>query len=302
MDFSDDIRKCKPKLSDGSTKTYNSLLRTIHKNVFPDSDKHSIKHFEDTDKVLQFVREKPYNVRKTYLAALLCVVPDNKAYRDMMLEDINEYNQVVSKSELTDKLENSAIDEAEINEISNNLRNMALILMKKKSQNVSELMTIQNFVILSLYYGHIVPRRALDYVACKFRAYDAKIDNYIDMKRNLFVFNKFKTAKFKGTQTLEIPPALKKILVKWISLIPDGVDTLLFNTNLLPLSAITLNQRLNAIFGGKKGVNSLRHFYLSSKYKEVMKAQAKMSADMNDMGSSTAQANVYVKINDKSKQ
>lgn len=299
MDFTDDIKKCKPNLSAGSAKTYNSLLRTIYKKVFGETKDHSIKHFADTDRVLEFVREKPYNVRKTYLAALLCVVPDAKPYRDLMLEDINEYNQVISKSQLTDKLENSAIDTAEIEEIATNLRNMAVMLMKKKSHNVSDLMTIQNYIILSLYYGYIVPRRALDYVSMMHRGYNPATDNYIDLKRNLFVFNKFKTAKFKGTQTLEIPPALKKILVKWISLIPDGVDTLLFNTNLLPLSSITLNQRLNSIFGGKKSVNSLRHFYLTSKYKEVMKAQAQMSKEMNDMGSSTAQANVYVKINGK---
>ena len=301
MNFTEDIKRCKPNLSLGSTKTYNSLLRTIYKNVYGDSKDPDVKQFEDTEKVLAFVREKPYNVRKTYLAALLCVVPNEKAYKDLMLEDINQYNQVVSTSQLTDKLENSAINTEEIEEIANNLKNMATLLMKKKSQNVSELMQIQNYIILSLYYGHIVPRRALDYVSMMHKGYDPKTDNYIDLKRNLFVFNKFKTAKFKGTQTLEIPPALKKILVKWISLIPDGVDTLLFNSNLLPLSSITLNQRLNSIFGGNKSVNSLRHYYLTSKYKEVMKAQNEMSREMNDMGSSTAQANVYVKINDKKK-
>jgi len=302
MNFTDDIKRCKPNLSAGSTKTYNSLLRTIYKNVFEDKKEHDIKDFAHTEKVLHFVRQKPYNVRKTYLAALLCVVPDEKAYKDLMLEDINQYNQIISESELTDKLENSAINTEEIEEIANNLRNMAVLLMKKKSHTVSELMTIQNFVILSLYYGHVVPRRSLDYVQCLFRNHDPKTQNYIDLKKNMFVFNVFKTAKFKGTQTLEIPPSLKKILVKWISLIPDGVDNLLFNSNLLPLTAITLNQRLNSIFGGNKSVNSLRHFYLTSKYKEVMKAQNQMSNDMNEMGSSTAQANVYVKVNDKKKK
>lgn len=301
MNFTEDIKQCKPKLSAGSTKTYNSLLRTIYKNVYGDTKDPDVKQFADTEKVLAFVREKPYNVRKTYLAALLCVVPDNKEYKDLMLEDINQYNQVVSTSQLTDKLENSAINTEEIEEISTNLKNMATLLMKKKSHNVADLMQIQNYIILSLYYGHVVPRRALDYVSMMHRNYNTATDNFIDLKRNLFVFNKFKTAKFKGTQTLEIPPALKKILVKWISLIPDGVDTLLFNTNLLPLSSITLNQRLNSIFGGNKSVNSLRHFYLTSKYKEVMRAQNQMSKEMNDMGSSTAQANVYVKINDKKK-
>lgn len=302
MNFTEDIKECKPKLSAGSTKTYNSLLRTIYKNVYGDTKDPDVKQFADTEKVLAFVREKPYNVRKTYLAALLCVVPDNKEYKDLMLEDINQYNQVVSTSQLTDKLENSAINTEEIEEIYTNLKNMATLLMKKKSHNVADLMQIQNYIILSLYYGHVVPRRSLDYVQCLFRNYDPKTQNYIDLKRNLFVFNVFKTAKFKGTQTLEIPPALKKILVKWISLIPDGVDTLLFNTNLLPLSSITLNQRLNSIFGGKRaGINSLRHYYLTAKYKEVMKAHNQMAADMNDMGSSTSQANVYVKINDKKK-
>lgn len=301
MNFTEDIKQCKPKLSAGSTKTYNSLLRTIYKNVYGDTKDPDVKQFADTEKVLAFVREKPYNVRKTYLAALLCVVPDNKEYKDLMLEDINQYNQVVSTSQLTDKLENSAINTEEIEEISTNLKNMATLLMKKKSHNVADLMQIQNYIILSLYYGHVVPRRSLDYVQCLFRNYDPKTQNYIDLKRNLFVFNVFKNVSFKGTQTLEIPPALKKILVKWISLIPDGVDTLLFNTNLLPLSSITLNQRLNSIFGGNKSVNSLRHFYLTSKYKEVMRAQNQMSKEMNDMGSSTAQANVYVKINDKKK-
>lgn len=301
MNFTEDIKQCKPKLSAGSTKTYNSLLRTIYKNVYGDTKDPDVKQFADTEKVLAFVREKPYNVRKTYLAALLCVVPDNKEYKDLMLEDINQYNQVVSTSQLTDKLENSAINTEEIEEISTNLKNMATLLMKKKSHNVADLMQIQNYIILSLYYGHVVPRRSLDYVQCLFRNYDPKTQNYIDLKRNLFVFNVFKNVSFKGTQTLEIPPALKKILVKWISLIPDGVDTLLFNTNLLPLSSITLNQRLNSIFGGNKSVNSLRHFYLTSKYKEVMRAQNQMSKEMNDMGSSTAQANVYVKINDNKK-
>ena len=125
------------------------------------------------------------------------------------------------------------------------------------------------------------------------------------MQDNRLVFNKYKTATkmgetLKGRQELEIPPSLKKILKKWIAVIPPEVDNLFFNSQLLPLSNVSLNQRLNAIFGGKKAsVNSLRHFYLTTTYKDLMIQNEEMEDTMNDMGSSSAQAKVYIKINDK---
>jgi hypothetical protein len=59
---------------------------------------------------------------------------------------------------------------------------------------------------------------------------------------------------------------------------------------------------LNALFGGAKSVNSLRHFYLTSKYSDLMRETEAMSKEMSDMGSSVAQAKVYIKINDKEKE
>jgi len=88
-------------------------------------------------------------------------------------------------------------------------------------------------------------------------------------------------------------------LKKWIDIIPKEIDTLLFNSNLEKMNNVVLNQRLNSIFGGKKSVNSLRHYYLTSKYKTLMIEKEKMAADMEAMGSSKKEENVYVKINDK---
>jgi hypothetical protein len=93
-----------------------------------------------------------------------------------------------------------------------------------------------------------------------------------------------------------------KVLKKWIAIIPKEVDNFLFNSNLEPLSSVTLNQRLNAIFGGAKSVNALRHFYLTSTYADLMKATEAMRKDFEAMGSSKNQANVYIKINDKEKE
>jgi hypothetical protein len=301
MDFKDEITKAKPNISAGSLKTYNSLLRTIYKAVIKSVDKPNVKMFsKHADDILKFLEAKPFGVRKTYLAALVAVAPLEE-YKKMMLSDIRDYQHEQSKSELTTKLENSAISKEEIDEIADKLRQNAEALFKKKTHRVSDLMDIQNYVILSLYYGHIVPRRALDYVELLYQNYNTDTDNYIDFKKNRFVFNNYKTAKYKGTQYLDIPPALMKILKKWIALIPKEVDNLFFNSNLEPLSNVTLNQRLNAIFGGAKSVNALRHFYLTSKYSDLMRETEEMAKDFEAMGSSKAQANTYIKIHDKEK-
>jgi DNA-binding ferritin-like protein (Dps family) len=304
MDFSDELKKRKPNMSANSVKTYNSLLRSVYKNVFGNINDVSLKQFEDHKQIMEFLNEKSFGTRKTYLAALVCIAPDVAEYKKQMMEDIKEYNDETSKSELTDKLENSAINPEEIEALADRLKRDAELLFKKKSPRLADLMDIQNYIILSLYYGHIVPRRSLDYVDMKYQNYDKDKDNYMDLKKERFVFNKFKTAQkmgkeLKGEQTLDIPPALKKILTKWIAIIPKEIDNLLFNTNLEPLSSVTLNQRLNALFGGKKGVNALRHYYLTSKYKELMILNEKMGDEMEQMGSSSAQAKVYVKIHDK---
>lgn len=305
MDFTDEIKASRPKISAGSLKTYNSLLRSMYKGAFGADDKPDFTLFTKRyGKVLDHLSEKTANTRKTYLAALVAIAPTVEAYQKEMMSDIKKHTAETNKSEMTDKLEESAISADEIRTITADLKQNADALFQKKSHRVPDLMEIQEYVLLSLYNGHVVPRRALDYVEMKYQHYNKKTDNYIDLNKDIFVFNVFKTAQkngedLKGTQVLEIPPSLKKILLKWIAIIPREVDTLLFNSNLEPLSAVSLNQRLNKIFGGKKSVNSLRHFYLTSKYKELMEETEKMSADMEAMGSSAAQAKTYIKIHDK---
>jgi hypothetical protein len=305
MDFTDQIKTNKPKISTGSLKTYNSLLRSIYKGAFGASEKPDATLFTKRyGKVLDHLSEKSANTRKTYLAALVCIAPTVEPYKTEMMSDIKSYREDTNKGELTDKLEESAINADEIRNITASLKQNADALFQKKTHRVPDLMEIEEYIILSLYNGHIVPRRSLDYVEMKYQNYDKKTENYVDLDRDLFVFNRFKTAKkngedLKGQQVLEIPPSLKKILLKWIAVIPREVDTLLFNSNLEPLTAVSLNQRLNKIFGGAKGVNALRHFYLTSKYKELMEETERMEQDMEAMGSSVAQAKNYIKIHDK---
>jgi hypothetical protein len=309
MDFSDAIKLNKPKISEGSLKTYNSLLRSVYNNLFLDTTKGyqlnpSPSIFStEYKKVLNFLSKKTYSSRKTYLAALYAIAPDIEEYKSQMMEDIKTYNDEVEKSEMTDKLSENEITKEEMQQIEASLKKKATTLMKEPKLTIPELMELQNYIILSLYHGHIQPRRAQDFINMKYKSSDPS-GNYMDLKKNTFVFNIYKTAKknneeLRGTQEITIPKDLKKILTKWISFIPVSVDYLLFNAKLEPLTNVTLNQRLNSIFGGNKSINSLRHFYLQQNHKDTVIANEKLAQDMTAMASSTKQAKIYIKINEK---
>jgi len=296
MDFKDEIKKARPNISVGTIKTYNSLLKTIYKSVFGNDEKVNIKNFDDKKSIIKFLESKPFNVRKTYLSALVCIT-GNDDYKNMMLEDIKTYNDDVDKSYMTDKLKDAEITTDEIESLNSKLKANAELLLKKQSHTMNDLMEIENYIIFSLYHGFIAPRRSLDFTMMRYKNYDDK-HNFVDLKKSKMIFNRYKTDKFKGVQTIDIPIGLKKILTKWINIIPASCDYLLFNKKLEPLSAITMTQRLNSIFGSKKSVNSLRHYYLTNKYKSLMIESENMEKDMENMGSSKQMANNYIKINE----
>ena len=80
------------------------------------------------------------------------------------------------------------------------------------------------------------------------------------MDKNNLVFNTYKTSTQKGQQIIKIPKPLKSVLTKYIKLIDDKSDYLLFNNKFQQLSTPNLNIKLNKIFGGRNiSVNMLRH-------------------------------------------
>lgn len=116
----------------------------------------------------------------------------------------------------------------------------------------------------------IPPRRSLDYCEFKIKNINKDVDNYLD--KNKLVFNRYKTAKTYGQQTIDIPIQLKNIITKWSKINPT--DYLLIDTNGNKLNSVKLNQRFNSIFGGKKiATNQMRHTFLSGKYAETSKTK-----------------------------
>lgn len=286
----DYIKEKRPNISKSSLKTYESILRNLYDKIDFDTKGYNMNLFEEEpERVLKFLKDLPSNKRKTILSALV-VITNNKEYRELMLDDIKEYNKENAKQEKPEDghwLEKEAIDK-----LYKELRHNANLLYKKENLSQSDLQEIQNYIIVSLFGGeYIPPRRSKDYVSMKIKNIDKKKDNYIDKKE--FIFNTYKTAKTYGQQKLEIPNDLKKILNKWIKVNPT--DYLLFDSGNKPLSNVKLNQRLNKLFGKKMGVNQMRKTFLSSKYGDLIDKKNELEKDFKDMGSSTLQENIYIK-------
>lgn len=293
FDLKDYIKSKRGTLSASSLTTYGSILKSLYKKCWGEGEIEPSK-FNDDEAVLECLKDLPPNKRKTILSALV-IITDNQKYRDLMLSDVRDYNQEIKKQEKTPNQEENWASEEDIMKLWNAYKKEALGLYKKETLGMNDLQTIQSFIILSLLGGMFIPpRRAKDMTDFKIKSIDKNTDNYIE-KGNL-VFNSYKTSKTYGRQEVAVPKPLMAILKKWIKVNPT--EWLLFDTNNNPLTSVKLNQRINRIFDGRKiAINALRHSYLTTKYKKHSEQSKALTNDMTDMGSSTAMADTYIKLN-----
>ena len=293
MNIKQELQTLRPNLSQGSLKTYTSILKNLHKKVFENKEIEK-SDFDEFRRILDYLKDVPVNKRKTILSALV-VLTEKDEYRNVMNEDVNAYNEEIQKQEKSETQQNNWITTDEIKAVFDVVENDAKILFKKTNKTDADMVQIQNYIILSLLGGvFIPPRRSLDYCAMKIKNINRDEDNYID--KNKFVFNQYKTAKTYGKQELAIPQQLKNILNRWIA-INDG-DYLLRDKNNNPMNSVKLNQYMNRIFGGKKiAINAMRHTYLTDKYKETSENNKRLATDMTDMASSISMSDTYIKLN-----
>jgi len=291
MDLADLIKEKRPKLSPNSVKTYKSILTNIYRKCFPNDDEMQIKKFDDTECIMDHLKDIPFNKRKTTLAALV-VITENKDYTKLMTEDINKYNQNQLLQKKEGKFENM-IPIEEVEGILKKLEKEAKHLYKKENLEMKDYQKIQDYILLALTGGiYQAPRRSLDWVMLV-KDYDVEKDNYIDMKNKVFVFNSYKTAKSNGSQTIEIVKPLLTILKKWISILPADMKYLLFDGKGNHITPSQITHRLNNIFGKPISTSLLRHIYLTSKFSNVNLKELKDTA--NAMGNSPMVALEYVK-------
>lgn len=303
-----DNRKKDRPLSEKSISAYASTLSNLYKKVF-DADNFHRNDFNKYEHILEYLNQFESSKRKTILASLMTVATDETAlseYRKLMMKDAKHYDDEIAKNEMTDKFRENWITPKELDDIGNKLRNEWAELYKKyKSGNVlsiKEKQQMQEYIIYLLTSGRygLPPRRLLDWTEMKIENYDARKKqqeklnyNIYEPKKKQFIFNRFKTDETFNRQIIKTPPYIEQYLSIWKDLKPDSTY-LLTDTKNSKLTPITLNQRMNKIFGEGKSVNSLRHSYITDKYKHVPSVK-----DMKDtatkMGHSVKTAMTYIK-------
>jgi len=289
MEISKKLKETRPELSDSTLKTYTSILKSLYKRVFGDEEI-KFKNFEKWQDIIEDFKDKPVSSRKTALSALY-VLTGMQKYNELMRDGIEEYKNGVDKREMNDKQKDAFKTQEEIKDIVEQYKKRADLLYKKNGRTVRDVQDIQDFIILVLTSGVYIPPRRAEWTKFKIKDIDVANDNYIKDGKQ-FVFNAFKTSNQKGTQVLDIPSDLKKIIKKWLLINPTPY--LLFDVKGDALNATKLNQRLGKIFGKGFSVNGLRHSYLSSKYQDTIKLNEKMAEDLEAMGSSKAQEKIYI--------
>lgn len=248
--------------------------------------------FNDSKCIMNHLKDMEHKKRKTILAALV-VLTGNKHYGETMMEDISKYKTEQLNQKKDGKFAENMIDPTKVEEILKNNERIAKAVYSKKSFAMKDLQELVNYILLCLTSGiYQEPRRSKDW-CMKFRNYDATKDNFCDLKKKEFVFNDFKTKNSKGTQRFPINEMLLKILKKWVKIIPDGIDFLLFDNNKNALTPSQITHRLNNIFEKKTSTSMLRHIYLTKKFGNVNLKEIVDTADK--MGNSLQTALEYVK-------
>lgn len=292
MDLIEVLKKKRPNLSDGSLKTYKSILTNVYKKCYPNDDEMDLDNFDKVDVIMEHLKEVPFSKRKTTLAALV-VVTGNKDYNKQMMLDIGEYNDKQILQQKDGKFAENMISKQEVEDILKKYEKETKPLFKKEKLTMDDYQKIQNYILLCLTGGiFLAPRRSLDW-KMKIKNYDAEKDNYVDLKKKEFVFNNYKTVKFHGSQTEPIPKPLLSILKKWIAILPDDMDYLLFDNRGGALTPSQITHRLNIIFDKKISTSMLRHIFLSDKFGNVNLKDLTDTAEA--MGNTPLQALKYVK-------
>jgi integrase len=292
--IADIIRDNRPKLSPSSVATYASIIRNLMKKL--DTEDNSVFHSKPETVISHLSSVEPKN-RKTSLAAIIVFIEKSgskatmKKYRDLMIDDVNTARKAEDKQEKTETQKDNWIPYDDIMVLYNSMEEDIKPFLKKKPTSPALMQRIQDFVILSCMIL-IPPRRLMDWTEMKLRNINEDEDNY--MKKGKFYFNKYKTSKFYGTQTVEIPKRLKAILSKWQEF--NDNEYLFVDTNNNKLTSTKLNQRLNRIFDKKISVNMLRHIYISDKVLKDVPKLEELQEVAKDMGHNVSEQMLYKKF------
>lgn len=300
MTITETFKTVRPTLSEGSLKTYTSIIVNIGKQMDKDytNPEDIIKDYES---ILTHLTPLKPSIRKTKLACLIVYISKTEGnddatakFREVMMNDKELTTDEEKKQELTERQEEGWMSWDEVLHRYKELEKEAVKLFKKPSLDKEEFHNLQMYVLLSCLV--LLPvRRSLDWVSFKLRNVNEQEDNFLtyDKRKPTIVLNEYKTKRTYGQQRLPIDTKLATILTKWAEKNPH--DSLLMNYHQKgSINATQLTQLLHGFFGKPISTSLLRHIYLTHLHKGTP-AIKEMAETATNMAHSIPQQLDYVK-------
>jgi hypothetical protein len=277
-------------VGDSTAKLYIRNLRTLNGGSFK-----NILFLKDVEAMEDKLKDYKDNTKKTYYASICSVLKGKKPYSkpykhyyEKMMGLSKDIKEKDGENEKSETQKENWIRWEDVEKSKGELKSK--LGFKSRKLTKTQYDTLLSYLVLSLYTD-IAPRRNMDYLlmdVSKTKNVDTTKNWYIPKER-VFVFNKYKTAKKYGQQTLDTTPiedALKMYL-KYHPLAKEAQFPLLVDFGGKPLKSVNAITRiLNRIFKKKVGSSMLRHIYLSSKYgdelEEMKKDSIAMSHNLNE--------------------
>lgn len=291
------IRDNRPNISDSTVKTYTSLLSNMFYREHSRDEPLDMSYFTNETNIMSILEDKAPTTRKTYLAAIVVLNGKdhvNEFIEKQMREDSNETDRIMSSQTKSKKQKDNWEEYDSIKQLQTTYETEALKILNSKTKTLHdhEQELLNKYMMLTLSSGVYFPPRRSEMVYIKVKDPDTKTDNYIDMKTDEIVYNRYKTAKTYGSQTVKFGVPFKSILKKYLA--KTSGQTYLLERNGRPYTANQITRELNTIFGKKISTSMLRHIYLSSLYKDIP-ALNRMKEIAREMGHDLPSALEYVK-------
>lgn len=290
----------RPTITNSSVNTYASLLKSLYLKSHDSIDDVDLDWFKDENAVLKALEEKPSNCRKTILAAVIVLNgkdTDNKKLTKQMNDDSSEYAKFIQTQKKTEKQKENWMDHEEVKNIEKKMyEEISPLLNSRKALEDYQRNKLNKWMACVVSAGIYFPPRRSEWVSVKLEDIDKEKDNYIDLKANEFVLNRYKTVRTYGTERLKYPADFAVLLKKYLNKVKGQKYFIEYGRNNVPKpltpSAYTL--LLNEVYGKKIGTSMLRHIYLSSLYENIPQLE-KMKQTASSMGHDLVTALEYVK-------
>jgi len=274
----------------------------------------SLTFLKDIDKILSVLSDKAVSTQKAYIGSILGVLSLYKSgskYKNLskkyntLLKNMESKNEdKIENNEKTDKQTKNWITWKEVMNTRNNLSNEVNKFIHNKKLKTSQYNKLIELVVLALY-TYQPPRRNeysnMEIVQANNGKTKDESKNYLVLKSKSFIFNKYKTSKTYGNQTIKIHDELYGLIQKYLKhhpLYKKGKSNIPFLVN---SEGSKLNQSngitrvLNRVFkdtGKNIGASLLRHSYLSHKFGDELEEKKKIA---DKMAHSTSQQTEYIK-------